>query len=56
MFTNDNRFEIQSIDYTSEHTYISEGVVVGIAVGWIVGVIGLYILVTINNHNHQNMK
>ena len=41
MFANDNGFEIQSIYYTSDRAYISEGVVAGIAVGWIVGAIGI---------------
>ena len=43
MFTNDNGFEIKGIYYTSDRACISEGVVVDIAVGQIVGTIGFYI-------------
>ena len=44
MVINDNGFDITPISYTPTSGHITEGAVVGIAIGWIVGVIGFYIL------------
>lgn len=43
-FVNDNGFTVQSIPYTSDNRYISEGAVIGFSFGWIIGAIGLYVL------------
>lgn len=44
MFVNDNGFEITSIEYNAERNHITEGALVGIILGWLIGIIGLYIL------------
>lgn len=44
MFINDNGFDVQNIQYSSDRVYISEGAVVGIVFGWLVGAIGFFIL------------
>lgn len=44
MSLNDNGFYVQPLNYTSSINYVTEGAVVGITIGWIVGVIAFYIL------------
>ena len=44
MFVNDNGFEITSINYNAERNHITEGALVGIVLGWLIGIIGFYIL------------
>lgn len=44
MSYNDNGFPIINIPYESSRAYLTEGAIIGISFGWIIGVIGLYIL------------
>lgn len=44
MSVNDNGFLVYEIPYTSDIGYITEGAIIGMAFGWIVGVILLYSL------------
>ena len=44
MVVNDNGFDVTPISYTPTSGHITEGAVVGIAIGWIIGIIGFYIL------------
>lgn len=43
-FVNDNGLTVNELPYTSDIGYISEGAVVGITFGWLVGVVVLYII------------
>ena len=44
MSLNDNGLNAASWTVVNHHHQISEGAIVGISFGWIIGVIGLYIL------------
>lgn len=44
MVANDNGFEKIDMIYTRTMPYMSEGAIIGITFGWIVGVVCLYIL------------
>lgn len=43
-YTNDNGLIVTPITYTSPKPYLTEGAIIRISFGWIVGSIGLYIL------------
>lgn len=44
MSRNDNGFWVQPLNYTSNINYFTERAVVSITIGWIVGIIGFYVL------------
>ena len=44
MAVNDNGFEVSAIDYSSNHSSMSEAAIIGISFSWIIGIISLYIL------------
>lgn len=44
MASNDNGFPIVAMSYASNMPNMSEGAIIGISFGWIIGVIGLYVL------------
>ena len=44
MVINDNGFDVTTISYEATRDYVSEGAVVGIVFGWIIAIIGFYIL------------
>lgn len=44
MVNNDNGFPIIAMSYKTAMPNMSEGAIIGITFGWIIGVIGLYVL------------
>lgn len=45
MSVNDNGFTVDTFTYESDINWISEGAVIGFTVGWLVGVVAIYVSV-----------